>query len=235
MILRSAWFSLFLVTTMTNAHATEEVDRFSTTVSKQVASHYLVVKPRDYSPDKKYPLLIFLHGRGEQGDDIDRVKIHGPFKMVEQLGLELLVIAPQSPQDERWDIDMLDAFVEEVIQKYPVDKNRIYLTGLSMGGEAVWRLAIRRPETFAAIAPICGGWSSPSQAERLRNVPVWAFHGAKDSTVLLQESKKMLAALEAFGADVRLTVYEDIAHASWKPAYKDPELYQWMMSHSKGK
>jgi len=235
MIFRATWFSLLISVTTMNAHSAEEVDRFAATVTKQVASHYLVVKPKGYSPEKKYPLLIFLHGRGEQGDDIELLKVHGPYKMVEKLGLDLLIVAPQSPQDERWDIDMLDAFVDEVIEKYPIDKSRVYLTGLSMGGEGAWGLAIRRPETFAALVPICGGWSSPSKAERLRNVPVWAFHGAKDSFVPVGESKKMVNALKALGADARLTVYEDVGHHSWKPAYENPELYKWLLSHSKEK
>jgi len=129
---------------------------------------------------------------------------------------------------------MLDAFVDEVLEKFPVDKNRVYLTGLSMGGEGAWRLAIRRPETFAALVTICGSWSSPSKAERLRQVPVWAFHGKIDSVVPVAETKKMVEALKSLGADARLTVYDGVGHASWKPAYENPELYKWLLSHSKG-
>ncbi|MCA9230045.1 MAG: dienelactone hydrolase family protein [Planctomycetales bacterium] len=217
-----------------NARAAEQLDQFEKTVSKQVAAHYLVVTPKEYDPAKQYPLLIFLHGRGEQGDDPELLKIHGPFKMVEELGLDLIIVAPQSPKDERWDIDVLDAFVDDVLEKYPVDRDRVYLTGLSMGGEGAWYLAIRRPDTFAAVAPICGV-SAPSKAAALRDVPIWTFHGAKDSTIRVSETTNMVAALKALGGNVRETIYEDIGHASWKPAYADPEFYRWLLSQSKSR
>lgn len=225
--------SLFIVAAVAvNALAAEDVDRFETTITKQVASHYLVVTPKGYSAEKQYPLLIFLHGRGEQGDDIQLLKFHGPYKMVEKLGLEVIIVAPQSPQDKRWDIDMLDAFVDDVLEKYPIDKKRVYLTGLSMGGEGAWKLAIRRPDTFAAVAPICGV-SAPSQALEIRNIPIWAFHGAIDPVVPVRETTRMVDALKALDANVKVTIYADVGHNSWEPAYNDPDFYKWLMSHSK--
>lgn len=225
---------LFLVSIPFHARAAEDLDRFEATVSKQVGSHYLVVTPDKYDPKREYPLLIFLHGRGEQGEDVELLKFHGPYEMVEKLGLELIIVAPQSPKDQRWDIDMLSAFVDDVIAKYPIDKNRVYLTGLSMGGEGAWRLAIHRPETFAAVVPICGV-SAPSQAARIRDVPIWVFHGAKDPVVPVRETTRMVDALKAAGSNVRVTVYEDEGHLSWKPAYNDPKLYEWLMSQSREK
>ena len=118
----------------------ESAQRFEKTITKEVAAQYLVVKPKDYDDREEYPLLIFLHGRGEQGDDLNRVKIHGPFRKVAELELPLLIVAPQSPQDQWWDIDMLEALVEEVIDDLDVDEDRVYLTGLSMGGTATWQL-----------------------------------------------------------------------------------------------
>ena len=232
MILRPFLVHLMMATVAINAQATEELDRFEASVTKQVGSHYLVVKPQGYDPKREYPLLIFLHGRGEQGDDVELLKFHGPYNMVEKLKLDLIIVAPQSPQDQRWDIDMLDAFVDDVLEKYPIDKNRVYLTGLSMGGEGAWYLAIRRPSTFAAVVPICGV-SAPSQAAKIRDVPIWVFHGAKDPVVSVRETTRMVDALKAVNGNVRVTIYEDEAHLSWKPAYDSPKLYEWLMSQSK--
>ncbi len=224
---------IFLVTIaqVLTARGAEMTDRFETTITKQVSSHYLVVKPDGYDESKTYPLLIFLHGRGEQGDDLAKVTTHGPYEMVKKLGLEVIIVAPQSPLDERWDIDMLSAFVDAVLEKYPIDRQRVYLTGLSMGGEGAWRLAIRRPNTFAALVPICGV-SQPSQAAKISHLPTWAFHGAKDSVIRVRETKKMIAAMQAAGGEPRMTIYDGVGHNSWKPAYDDPELYKWLMSQS---
>ena len=126
---------------------------------------------------------------------------------------------------------MLSALVDEVIEKYPIDKNRVYLTGLSMGGEGAWRLAIHRPKTFAALAPICGV-GVPSQAAKICDMPIWVFHGAKDGVVPLKYSTSMVDALKAVEGNVRLTVYPEVGHASWAPAYNDPEFYKWLMSQS---
>ncbi|MCH8840833.1 MAG: prolyl oligopeptidase family serine peptidase, partial [Planctomycetes bacterium] len=211
----------------------ESAQRFEKTITKEVAAQYLVVKPKDYDAREKYPLLIFLHGRGEQGDQLDLVKRHGPFKKIAELGLPLLIVAPQSPQDEWWDIDMLEALVEEVIDDLDVDEDRVYLTGLSMGGSATWRLAARRPGWFAAIVPICGR-SVPSKAARLRNMPVWVFHGARDRTVPVKETTDMVDALHKVGSDPRLTIYPEARHNAWTQTYNNPELYEWLLSHRRG-
>ena len=207
------------------------IDRFETTITKKVASHYLVVKPDGYDESKTYPLLIFLHGRGEQGTDTTKLTIHGPYEKVKELGLDVIIVAPQSPQDERWDIDMLEAFVDDVIEKYPVDRNRLYLTGLSQGGEGAWKLAIRRPNTFAALVPICGV-GQPSLANKIAHVPTWVFHGDQDATIRLGESTNMVEALKAAGGKPKFTVYEGVGHNSWTESYNNPELYMWMLSQT---
>jgi predicted peptidase len=211
----------------------ESVHRFEKTITKEVAAKYLVVKPKDYDGREEYPLLIFLHGRGAQGDQLDLVKRHGPFKKIAELGLPLLIVAPQSPQDEWWDIDMLEALVEEVIDDLDVDEDRVYLTGLSMGGSATWQLAARRPEWFAAIGPISGR-SVPSKAPRLRNMPVWAFHGARDRIVPVRETTDMVDALHKVGSNPRLTIYPEARHNAWTQTYDNPELYEWLLSHRRG-
>ncbi len=226
---------LILGTFLLTSHvmAFESSDSFQTTIRKEVGANYLVVKPQDYDEGEKYPLLIFLHGRGEQGEDLDRVKIHGPFKKVAELGLPVIIVAPQSPQDEWWDVDMLEAFTEHVIDEFNVDKDRVYLTGLSMGGSGTWQLATRRPDLFAAIAPICG-WSQPSKAERIKELPVWVFHGAKDTVVGPHESTNMVDALYKVDNDARLTIYPEAGHDSWSQTYDNPDFYGWLLSHRRG-
>jgi predicted peptidase len=120
--------------------------------------------------------------------------------------------------------------LDEVSARYAVDPDRIYLTGLSMGGFGTWAWAIAEPHRFAAIAPICGG-GAPAAVCALRHLPVWAFHGARDTVVPLHRSEDMVRALEACGGNVRFTIYPEAKHDSWTPAYADPELYQWFLQH----
>lgn len=221
--------SLLCVATTVHGETTD--GSFEARIKKDVGLRYRTVTPADFDPTQEYPLILFLHGRGEQGDNLDRVQIHGPFKKVAELGLPVIIVAPQSPKDEWWDVDALDALVDHLLWKLPIDKNRVYLTGLSMGGHGTWLLAARRPETFAAIAPICG-YSLPSKAKLLRHVPIWIFHGAKDSTIHVRESTAMAQALNAVGNDARLTIYPDVGHNAWTATYDDPQFYEWMLSHS---
>lgn len=216
----------------TIAHGQETKEKFSATITKDVAAQYIVVTPEGFNAQKKHPLLIFLHGRGESGDDLDKVKIHGPYKTVAKLKLPFIIVAPQTPLDERWDGDMLSALVDHLLEELPVDRERVYLTGLSLGGFGTWDLAIRRPEVFAAIAPICGH-GKPSQAAKLKKTPIWAFHGAKDQVVNLAGMTDMVNALYEVGNNARFTVYPDAEHDSWTKTYENPKLYEWLLSHRK--
>ncbi|HEX5444020.1 MAG TPA: prolyl oligopeptidase family serine peptidase, partial [Pirellulales bacterium] len=186
--------------------------------------------------DKKWPLILFLHGSGESGDDLNKVKIHGPPKIVEtKHDFPFIVVSPQSSR-RGWNVDALKGLLDEVLADYRVDRNRVYLTGLSMGGFGTWSLAAAYPDTFAAIAPICGG-GNPSEAKRLKDLPIWVFHGAKDPAVPLQRSQDMVDALKAAGADeknLKFTVYPDAGHDSWTETYNNPELYKWLLSHQRG-
>ncbi len=152
-----------------------------------------------------------------------------------------IIIAPLCPEGERWQNDSLLKLLETVTKKYAVDTNRIYLTGLSMGGYGTWSLGVSHPEKFAAIAPICGGgqvidillagYGKPSNP--LGSLPIWAFHGAKDPVVPLEESERMIRAMKKAGAkEVKLTVYPEAQHDSWTETYNDPELYDWLLAHS---
>ena len=208
---------------------------FQKEITKKVSLKYLLYLPKGYGEkkDQKWPLILFLHGAGERGDDLNLVKKHGPPKLVDQ-GREFpfLVVSPQCPTSSWWpeQIDALIALLDEVQSKYAIDADRVYVTGLSMGGFGTWSLATRYPERFAAIAPICGG-GDRYLAGRLKNVPVWAFHGAKDPTVPVQASKDMVEALRKAGGDVQLTIYPEAQHDSWTETYNNPKLYEWFLSH----
>jgi predicted peptidase len=198
---------------------------------------YLLYIPESYNdnPGKEYPLILFLHGSGERGNDLEKVKVHGPPKLAEQESWEFIVVSPQCPENERWNyggnLIMLSRLLDTIEDEYRVDANRIYLTGLSMGGQGAWELAAYEPERFAAIAPVCGR-TDTTLAERFQKMSVWVFHGAKDSVVPLQESEQMVEAIKPFNPEIRFTVYPEAGHDSWTETYNNPELYTWMLSHS---
>ena len=189
-----------------------------------------------YTPDEKkesYPVIFYLHGAGERGDNVEKVKKHGPPKLVaEGRRFPFIIVSPQCPSGQYWRSLHLISFIEEIVNEYPVDRNRIYLTGNSMGGYGTWHLAIDYPDLFAAIAPICGG-GDPSQAFKIKDLPVWAFHGENDQIVPFYESEMMVKSLKEIGAKVKFTAYPDTAHDSWTPAYNNNELYEWFLLHKK--
>ncbi|MDZ8187361.1 MAG: prolyl oligopeptidase family serine peptidase [Nostoc sp. ChiSLP02] len=194
--------------------------------------NYLLFLPEANSLSQPLlPTILFLHGAGERSFDLHQVKNHGVAKIVEeQPDFPFIVISPQCPPNEYWSVGRLSMLLDEAIASYPVDTNRLYLTGLSMGGYGTWHLAAAQPQRFAAIAPVCGG-GKPTQAFKLKNLPVWAFHGAKDDIVPLRESEIMVSALQAYGGNVKFTVYPQARHDSWTQTYNNPELYQWFLQH----
>lgn len=199
--------------------------------------HYLLFLPVGYEVrHDPWPVLLFLHGAGERGDDLELVKRNGPPKLVETRNdFPFVVISPQCcPGDDwrnAWQAEPLMQLVDHVLAKYRVDPGRVYATGISMGGYGAWRLAAAYPDRFAAIAPICGG-GDPQQAERLKHLPIWAFHGARDCVVPLEESEQMIRAVQAAGGDAKLLVYPDGEHDSWTETYDNQDLYDWLLSHS---
>ena len=195
---------------------------------------YLLYLPQDYgNVDKRWPLILFLHGAGERGDDLARVEVHGPPKIVKQGGhFEFIVVSPQCPRGLWWNDKKLMELLDKVIASHSVDTDRLYLTGLSMGGFGTWQLASEYPNKFAAIVPICGG-GKPERTVNLKNVPVWVFHGAKDPAVAIAKSEEMVNALRECGGDVKFTVYPDAGHDSWTETYDNPELYEWFLEHRK--
>jgi pimeloyl-ACP methyl ester carboxylesterase len=195
---------------------------------------YLIYLPGDYGKDDsiKWPVLLFLHGAGEIGNDLEKVKANGPPKLV-AAGEELpfIVLAPQLPYFEFWNPDQLMKLIQKIICKYNVDEERIYLTGMSIGGFGTWITALNYPEIFAAIAPVCGG-ANPSKAWKIRHTPVWIFHGAEDPKVPLSASINMAASLIQYD-NMKLTIYPSAGHDSWTETYNNHELYKWFLAHKR--
>ena len=198
-------------------------------------TQYLLYLPDGYLNDtiKKWPLLIFLHGSGESGIDLSKVKVHGPPKLIEQgKKFPFIVVSPQAPPNTGWKAEILKGMLDDLKRKYRVDNDRVYLTGLSMGGFGTWDLSQKFPDEFAAIAPICGG-GDDTRVWKLRYMPVWCFHGAKDDVVLPVQSQKMIDALKKYNDDVRFTLYPEANHNSWDLAYSNDSLYDWLLAQKK--
>ncbi len=204
---------------------------------QKTTMNYLLWLPADYTKEKNktYPLLIFLHGSGERGENLELVKRHGPPSFVENRpDFPFITVSPQCDEGAHWafKVEELQAMLEKLLTKYRIDTDRIYLTGLSMGGFGTWAWACSQPGQFAAIAPVCGG-GYPYYTYELKNTPVWAFHGDSDDVIPVQKTVEMVEAVNANGGSARVTIYPGIGHDSWVNAYKEEELYKWMLSHSK--
>jgi len=204
-------------------------------IVRKTTLNYLLWLPSDYKKekDKSYPLLIFLHGSGERGDSIDLVKKHGPPSFVENRpDFQFITVSPQCPVGSWWNTEDLQSMLNQIKLKYRIDTNKIYLTGLSMGGFGTWAWASSYPHQFAAIAPVCGG-GDVQFADELKDTPVWAFHGESDPVVPVKRTVEMVEAVNAGGGAARMTIYPGVGHDSWVNAYKDEELYKWMLQNSR--
>jgi predicted peptidase len=208
---------------------------FERQITKSVHLQYLLHLPPGYNKRRRWPLILFLHGMGERGSELEAVKVHGIPRVAEEkpeLLARFITISPQCPANTYWthELDALNGLLDHALEQYSVDPTRIYLTGLSMGGFGTWFLGMSCPERFAAMVPICGG-GEPYGAVLLKDVPIWVFHGAKDRIVRPAESRRMVRALKAAGGNVKLTIYPEAEHDSWTETYNNPELYDWFLQH----
>ena len=203
--------------------------------SYPVELDYLLYLPENYEEQESWPLMLFLHGAGERGDDLDRVKIHGPPRLIEEgRSFPMIVISPQCPRGRYWEPVALTALLDHIEDNYNVDDSRIYVTGLSMGGFGTWSLAAHSPDRFAAIAPICGGGDRFIVPRLIGNqMGVHVFHGAKDGVVPIERSQEIVDGFKSNGVDVLFTIYPDAGHDSWTETYANDELYTWMLGHSR--
>ena len=222
-------------------------------VAGQQLGYWLYV-PEGDAPEAGWPVMMFLHGAGERGDDLAKVKVHGPPKLtdkVEQLKTSV-VISPQCPKDGWWKSETLKALFDEVLAGLDGkgDTSRLYCTGLSMGGYGTWHLLMSYPELLAAAAPICGGGDVTRLTARVKRdgspkfdlkklkaakgLPIWVFHGAADPVVPQAESELLVDALKAAGATkVKFTSYPGVGHNSWSKTYADAEFYTWLYSQTR--
>ncbi len=214
---------------------------------------YRLLKPADFDPDKKYPLVVFLHGAGERGDDNAAQLVHcmAAFCTAEhRQQYPCYVLAPQCPNKQKWadvdwssdkpdfpkkisrSLDLTMQVVDEMLADAAVDKNRVYIAGLSMGGYGTWDALARRPELFAAAIPICGGGSVETVAA-FKDIPLWCFHGGADNVVNVEMSRKMIAALKAAGGEPRYTEYPGVGHNSWTQTFASEETFQWLFGQKR--
>ncbi|MGI9472133.1 MAG: prolyl oligopeptidase family serine peptidase [Rubripirellula sp.] len=224
-------FLLLLVLPASAQDSKGSLSEKSLDIQVPVKLEYLMYSPPNFEDQEDWPLVLFLHGAGERGDNLDLVKKHGPPKLAEQgKQLPFVMIAPQCPSGKRWEPWQLNTLLDEVLATTPrLDQNRIYVTGLSMGGYGTWALAAQSPERFAAIAPICGG-GDPRTARRFSDLPTWVFHGGKDSVVPLSASEAMVESMKAAGGDPKFTIYPEAGHDSWTETYDNPDFYEWLVS-----
>jgi predicted peptidase len=202
--------------------------------------NYLLYLPQDYYKDrtKKWPLVVFLHGSGERGNDLELVRSVGLPNVIEQsessdvadmVHKRFIFVSPQCPSDTSWMPEIVVGLVDTIVKSYAVDPDRVYLTGFSMGGFGTWATAGQYPEPFAAIAPLAGG-GNVDQAERLKTLPIWAFHGGKDETVPMKSSETMVEAVKKCGGNVQFTIYPEAGHGICDVTYKSPKFYEWLLA-----
>jgi predicted peptidase len=201
---------------------------------------YLLYVPPGYAKARKpWPLVLFLHGLGESGQDLEKVKVHGPPKLVAAGNdFPFLCASPQCPKGKWWNspdrLAGLVALLDHLQKTLRVDPDRVYVTGLSMGGFGTWALATKEPKRFAAIAPICGG-GDPEKAGRIAHLPAWVFHGGKDKVVPPHRSEAMVEAMKKAGGDPKLTIYPDAGHDSWTRTYDNPDFWKWLLGQKRKK
>ena len=197
---------------------------------------YCVYVPQGYDASRKWPMVVFLHGLGERGDDgllQTAVGIGNAIRRNSER-FPCIVVMPQCPGDRWWDkaFDHIDAAMDAAMDEFSIDKSRVYLTGLSMGGYGTWGYGALHADRFAALMPVCGGGKT-ADAAALAKVPIWAFHGEVDSVVKVDESRSMVKAIQDAGGVVKYTEYPGVDHNSWDNAYGDAEAIAWLLSQRK--
>lgn len=215
---------------------------------------YRIHIPENMDTNKTYPLIVFFHGAGQRGSDNDKQLAYGVRDILtysKENNEPVIIIAPQSPQNQQWvnvpwdedthvmpkepsqSMSLVIALMKDILLKQPIDKRRIYVTGLSMGGFGAWDILQRLPDLFAAAIPVCGGGDT-MQAEKIKDIPIWAFHGDKDTVVKTIRSRDMIAAIKKAGGNPQYTEYKGVAHDSWTQTYSDPDILRWLFVQKRG-
>ena len=214
----------------------QEPARAEVELHRTAALRYLLHVPQGTTPPEAgWPLLVFLHGAGERGEDLALVKRHVPPSFLDvRPDFPAIVVSPQCPAGEIHDAGAIVALIETILRDgiLAIDRQRVLLTGVSMGGHATWEVAFAAPYLFAAILPICG-WAGHLLVPRIVHLPVWAFHGDADTVVPLGFQQHLIDALQKHGAAPRWTVYPGVGHDSWTQTYENPEVWEWLWNQRK--
>lgn len=242
---------LFYLAIILRQHEDFEAKTYSSSEGNSIP--YRIHIPEDMDANKTYPLIIFFHGAGQRGSNNDKHLIHGVRDILaysKENNKPAIIIAPQSPQNQQWvnvpwdgdthvmpeepsqPMRLAIALMKDILLKQPIDKKRIYVTGFSMGGFGTWDILQRLPHLFAAAIPVCGGGDT-SQAEKIKDIPIWAFHGDKDTVVKTIRSKDMIAAIKKAGGNPQYTEYKGVAHDSWTQTYSDQNVLRWLFMQKK--
>lgn len=247
--------NVLIFSIVTYAFAQKELFEKRIFQSGSYSMPYRLCVPPQMNVDTVYPLVLYFHGAGERGDDNDITLKNGVLNFVSEenrVAHPCFVLVPQCAPKYRWvevhwalpshirpvemsiPMCLTMELLEQLIDYYPIDTNRIYVTGLSMGGFATWDIITRYPDKFAAAVPLCGGGDT-AFAQSITSIPIWAFHGQQDQVVLPQRSDDMVYAVNAAGGNAKLTMYETLAHNVWDKTYGNPKLIEWIFSQSKMK
>lgn len=209
---------------------------YQDTVDTEKSFKYLVSTPENFDREKeRLPLIVFLHGAGERGDDVDLVKVHGvPRFFDKESPVRAVTLSPQCKNDMVWNSQVyaVKRLIDKVADEYNVDKDRISITGISMGGFGTWEMGVTFPGYFSALAPICGGgmsWRAPC----IGKTPVWAFHGDMDDCVEPMYSEVMVNSINRAGGNAKLTIYKGVYHDAWVNAYEKEDLFNWLIEQKR--
>ena len=221
----------FGLTTLTTAQ------EIRTELNKEIKRQEKISYILDYPQNAKgnVPLIVFLHGSGERGNDLQKVKAHGPFKYKNLIKEPVAILAPQCPENTWWDTVTVYHLIKEIQSKYKIDDSRIYLTGLSMGGWGTLKLAMEHPEMFAAVVSVCAPTDRVMYANihQYKNLNMKIFHGGLDEVVLPENAFNFYQKLHPINPTAELTIFTNDNHNSWDSTYSNPKLYEWMLSQKK--
>ena len=197
---------------------------------RKIRVDYLMYLPEEYDNDKAWPLVVYLHGAGERGNDLEKVRgVDLPALAERRHDFPFVLVSPQCPESSSWEPERVLTLIEHICTNWPVDRQRVYLLGYSMGGFGTWRTAAVEPERFAAIVPIAGG-ENTEHADRLAGLPIWAFHGDNDKSVPLKASQEMVEAVRAAGGNAKLTIFEQAGHGIPAMTFAKAELWDWLLA-----
>jgi predicted peptidase len=206
---------------------------FQSEICTKFEYHYLISKPKNTKD--KIPLIIFLHGSGERGTNLELLKIHGPLKYIQTNTLDCIILAPQCPEGQLWNTEQLYQLIQKTCSENSIDTSRIYLTGLSMGAWGAWNLAYSHPELFAAVVPIAGFVDRIPMMDpcKFKGIPIRLYHGLLDNVVDIYYSISIYKKIKECDSNIEFQIFSDANHDSWSRVYDSDEIYSWMLLQSR--